>query len=110
MAKIRAIVKRPDEQYGHMTNVSNTLKNLQKIVDGPIETVKISPHVVIICNEEGKLRGLEKNFWFGLLPWARDLIVGEVVVVGVDGEDFVDLPEWITIPVWKDLLKEWGNE
>ena len=36
MAKIRAIVKRTDEPVGHVCNVSNTLKNLQKLVDGNI--------------------------------------------------------------------------
>lgn len=30
MGKIRAIVKRPDEKYGHVCNISATLKNLQK--------------------------------------------------------------------------------
>ena len=27
MRKIKAIIKRPDEQYGHVTNISDTLKN-----------------------------------------------------------------------------------
>ena len=40
-AKIRAIVKRPDEKYCHVANISNTLKNLQRTVEGPIETVSI---------------------------------------------------------------------
>ena len=48
--KIRAIVKRPDEKYGHVTNISCTLKNLQRIVGGPIETVSFGPGAVIICN------------------------------------------------------------
>lgn len=39
MEKIRAIVKRTDEQYGHVTNISNTLKDLQNAVDlNPQET------------------------------------------------------------------------
>ena len=39
MAKIRAIIKRPDEKYGHVTNISPTLENLQKTVGGYIEPV-----------------------------------------------------------------------
>ena len=100
--KIKAIVKRPDEAVGHMTNISNTLKNLQRIVEGPIETVKIADDCVLIVNEEGKLRGLEANFALGY-----DVIVGEVAVVGVDGDEFSDVP--IDLTVWKWILKSWGN-
>ena len=31
-AKVRCIIKRPDEQYGHVTNISVSLKNLQRIL------------------------------------------------------------------------------
>ena len=48
MEKIRAIVKRPDEEIGHVTNISPTLQNLQNIVGGHIETVTIAPGVVVI--------------------------------------------------------------
>lgn len=104
--KIRAIVKRPDEKYGHVTNISCTLKNLQRIVGGPIECVPLDGHAVIICNEEGKLRGLPRNFLMGKVPFI-DMIVGEVAVVGVDGEDFCDLD--MDFSVWKMMLGQWGN-
>lgn len=42
MAKIRAIIKRPDEEYGHVTHISATLENLQKTVGGYIETVGLT--------------------------------------------------------------------
>lgn len=61
MRKIKAIVKRPDEEFGHMTWISDTLENLQRTVDGYIETVTIEKNCVIICNEEGRLKGLEPN-------------------------------------------------
>ena len=104
--KVRCIIKRPDEQYGHVTNISISLKNLQRIVEGPIEVVPCGASAVIICNEEGKLRGLEPNFRIGKPPF-QDVIVGEAIIIGVDGEDFCDLP--ISFKVWKELLKEWGN-
>ena len=31
-AKIKVIIKRPDEKAGHVTNISASLKNLQKTV------------------------------------------------------------------------------
>ena len=59
--KIRAIVKRPDEEIGHVTNISPTLKNLQSIV-------------------------------------------GEIVVVGADEDEFCDLPGWVTRKEWASWL------
>lgn len=105
-AKIRAIIKRPDERYGHVTNISCTLKNLQNIVGGPIETVSVAGGAICICNEEGKLRGLARNFQLGNWPYA-DIIVGDAVIVGADGEEFGDCP--LDFQTWKKLLGAWGN-
>lgn len=105
-AKIRAIVKRPDEKFGHVTNISNSLKNLQRVVDGPIEVVPFASNMAIICNEEGKLRGLDKNFIIRH-AYSTDIIVGECAIVGVDGEEFCDCP--LDFSIWKRLLIQWGN-
>ena len=105
MGKIKAIVKRPDEPTGHMTHISNTLENLQSIVGGYIETVTLPTGCVLICNEEGKLNGLPKNFRYGItIP---DTICGTVIVVGTDGEDFSDVP--IDLGQWRLMLELWGN-
>ena len=101
-AKVKCIIKRPDEQYGHVTNISVTLKNLQNIVGGPIECVSCGGSTVIICNEEGKLRRLEPNFRI-----MSDISVGEAIIIGVDGEDFCDIP--ISFQTWKSLIDSWGN-
>ena len=105
--KIRAIIKRPDERYGHVTNISDTLKNLQNIVGGNIEALRITEDAVIICNEEGKLRGLKPCLYVGSFPYGQ-LLVGDVIVLGVDGEEFTDCP--ISFKAWKWLLNKWGNE
>ena len=110
-AKIKVIIKRPDEKAGHVANISMTLKNLQKIVEGRIEVLTIGkdPKVVMICNEEGKLRKLERNFRMGGDIFF-DLIRGTVIIVGVseDGEDFADIP--ISFRDWKFYLQAWGNQ
>lgn len=103
MGKLRAIIKRPDEQYGHVCNISGSLENLQKIVGGYIETVPVGSKHVLIVNEEGKLRGLPFNFHMGLL----DTIVGDAIVLGVQGEEFTDAT--LELWMWKELLKDWGN-
>lgn len=60
--KMRVIVKRPDERFGHVCNISNSLKNLQRTVDGNIEVVRLTTSydgepILMVCNEEGKVRG-----------------------------------------------------
>ena len=108
MEKIKAIVKRPDEKYGHMTAVSNSLKNLQNIVGGHIEVVTLMPDkgLVMICNEDGKLLGLEKNFIWGVPPF-HDVIVGEVIICGVEDEDFTDVP--IDFKTWKFIIDKYNE-
>lgn len=103
--KIKVIIKRPDEKVGHVTNISNTLKNLQRTVDGLIETVTVAEGCVCICNEEGKIRQLQPNFWLGTI--FPDRICGTAIIAGIDGENFTDVP--ISMPVWKKLLQIWGN-
>lgn len=112
MAKVKCIIKRPEELYGHVTNISTTLANLQNIVEGPIEQVPIMNEtkdragMCIICNEEGKLRGLVPSIRIGhgaLL----DVIVGTSIIIGVKDGALVDLP--ISFQTWKTIMFEWGN-
>ena len=110
MGYYKVIIKRPNELIGHMTWISGTLKNLQTLVKGHIETVTVSndPKVIMIVNEDGKLKDLPTNFMMGFTPGFRDVIKGKVVLCGVDGEDFADIP--ITLQQWKEILRAWGNE
>lgn len=81
-----------DGSGAHAIDIENKLEAFQEAVDGYIETVTLVPdEVVMIVNEEGLLRGL------GINPLATALygsaIVGVAVVVGIDGEEFCDVPE-----------------
>lgn len=100
--KIKCIVKRPDEDFGHMTSISDSLKNLQNIVGGYIECVYLSEDLVIICDEEGKLKGREPN-----VPLKGDVLVGTIIVVGNDGDSFGDIP--ITFGEWKEMIDVAGG-
>lgn len=115
--KIKCIVKRPDEQFGHVTWVSDSLENLQKTVGGYIETVSIDDHeLVLIVNEEGKLRNMPYNFsalcsahvYDAYVEW-REQLFGTVIVCGtcLTKDTFEDIP--IDFNEWKALLCEWGN-
>ena len=88
MEKIKVIIKRPDEKKGHVTFVSNTLKNLQRNVGGNIEVFRFASDCAVICNEDGKILGLEPN-----CVCVGELFVGDILIVGIDGSEFCDVPE-----------------
>ena len=72
--------------------IDNTLEALQKAVDGHIETIGIVPgEAVMIVNEEGRLRGMAPNPIAS--AFADSDIVGPALIVGVDEDDFTDVPE-----------------
>lgn len=82
---LRVLVKRPGLPL-RAEVVENTLRSMQNLVDGPIECVTIATDLAIVCNEEGRLRGLS--------PSATILgtqFVGPVAFVGVRGEDFMSI-------------------
>ena len=107
MIKIKAIVKKPGEKYGHMTNVSRSLQNLQRTVEGYIEKVVIKHekgNVLIICNEDGKLKKLEEN-----MKIPGDVLVGTIIICGCDekDQDFGDIP--ISFADWKAIVDQWES-
>ena len=69
--------------------IGSDLKSLQDEVGGYIETVYIDHDVILVCNEEGKLNGMEMNRRLG-----DDIICGPFFLVGDDGEgDFASLSD-----------------
>ena len=95
MEKIKVIIKRPDEKKGHVTSISNTLENLQRNVEGLIETYTLFGDTIIICNEEGKLQNLPINCVCG-----GELFVGTIIVCGRDEAEFCDVPGE-ALALWK---------
>lgn len=85
---ISAIIIEPGKDP-RMETIHNELHTLQRLVDGYIEVCPLVEDMVMIINEEGKLRDLPKNFWMGAIG---DYIVGTAVFVGVDGDEFDNVP------------------
>ena len=86
---MRVLYKLPGQDPRSMV-IPNELGVMQQLVGGHIETLRISDKGILVMNEEGKIRGLEPNFFLGAIG---DTIVGPVLVVGEDGEDFASLPD-----------------
>ena len=104
--KMRVLIKRPDETYGHICNISNRLENLQKTVGGNIEVVKIAKSadgkpILLVCNEEGKIKGLEHNMYI-----ENEEIVGTFFLCSSDYEELTDLPHTFGMAEWKKFVKE----
>lgn len=84
--EIRVLMVEPMESPKLVT-LQNDLDSLQKAVSigasyqGLIELVPFEDNVLILCNEEGKLIGLEPNRRFG-----HDILCGVFYVVAEDDE------------------------
>lgn len=83
-----------------VVDVSNTLHEYQMLVDGPIETLTLWwDDLVMICNEEGRLReDMRPNrvITDPDIPYTIDDhidIYGDCLIVGWGPEDFTDIPE-----------------
>lgn len=99
--KIDALTKRPGCPPRHVW-VSNSLEALQKAVGGHIEVVRLATNLVVICDEEGRLKGREYNCSICGMDF-----VGDIVIVGTDGEEFADLPvKWEVLKVLLPQLWE----
>lgn len=86
MDKIKAVTKRPGGKPVS-TWISPSLENLQRYVGGWIEIVNLTTDMVIICDEEGKLKGYEHNCFI-----CGHEFVGDVIICGQKNGELADLP------------------
>ena len=86
---MKIIFKAPG-RVPEVRDIDGSLKTLQELVGGNIEPITLHNGMVILCDEEGKLRGKEPNIW---LERIKDTLVGNVVFLGAEGEEFTDFPE-----------------
>lgn len=86
---MKAIAIRPGEKL-QVIEIENSLKALQDFVGGYIQAVPVGDQVVI-CNEEGRLQGLDVCATVDGIDF-----VGSILIVGNGEEDFtdVDLDKW----------------
>jgi len=106
---VRAIMKRTSEMYGHTVYIAPTLKELQRLVGGYIETVTLRqasmsrPSITLVIDKEGKLKSKKANFHMGVRPFG-DTIVGDVLVCSFNLEgELVDLD--LDFRNWKAYLE-----
>lgn len=99
---IKVIIKNPEDEIGQMVYIENKLEDLQKAVTGYIECVTIARDLVILCDEEGRLKHR---------PFNCEILganfVGPVVLAGINGEEFADVP--ISLEEWEEILEGGSN-
>lgn len=91
MEKIKGLLVEP-YKLPYEINIENTLEEKQKLVGGYIECAYLmdDDEVVLICNEEGKMLGMDLNRDIG-----HDIIAGPFLILGdnQDSGDFESLTE-----------------
>ena len=71
-------------------DIPHTLRDMQQTVGGYIEIIRpFDDPVVLVCDEEGKLKGYELN----RAIVGKDIIAGIFFLAGVEGEDLTDLSD-----------------
>lgn len=89
---MKALLKGTQDDGFREIVIPNDLHVLQQLVGGYIETVTFATDAAIICNEEGRLHGLEHNCSYLGVDF-----VGPILIVGVDGDEFTDCPMSVTM-------------
>lgn len=81
------VLFKPVDGQARVYSIPNTLEAMQLLVGGYIETVTVAKNAVIVCNEEGLIRGLKPNRFLGFD------FVGDVFACGRRGDAFTDVPK-----------------
>ena len=99
---MKTVIVRAHKQP-EITEIEDNLNSLQEAVEGYIEAVYIKDGYVLVCNEEGKLHGLELNrALYGKDYYGEgsdepeemiDIIAGPFLVLKTGEDNFVGLTD-----------------
>ena len=94
--RISVLLVEPGKQ-ARMTTIGDSLEEMQKLVGGDVEEyMPFADEVAILCNEEGKLRGLPLNrAIYDDRGRIQDVIAGTffLTYAPIDSDHFLSLPE-----------------
>lgn len=84
-------IKITPENCVSLVDVQNELQALQEAVGGYIETIGLQDGAVMIVDEEGRFKDYPVNLIASVTAGVE--IVGIVLIVGTDEDEFDDVPE-----------------
>lgn len=85
--KIKILIVEPNKEP-YEKQIEDTLKEMQNIVGGLIEFVELEENIDLVCNEEGKIYGLEMN---RIIP--NDVICGTFFIAGEEKGETISLTD-----------------
>lgn len=88
---MRILYKEPGKAPRTMV-IPNELKVIQQLVDGYIETIRVSDKTILVVNEEGRRKEMNPNFILAANGYI-ELILGSAIFCGENGEEFASLPD-----------------
>lgn len=90
MKKTIKVLLKPVGKPFEERQIPNTLAACQELVGRYIEPVTVCTDLVLVCNEEGRIRGMASN------PYLGHDFRGDWFLCGRDGEEFTSIPpRWL---------------
>lgn len=95
MKKTIQIVKVKPMNNARIAEIDHTLEAMQELVGGYIEAIPLDDEVCIVCNEEGKLMGLQPNRGLYHDGELADILHGTFFICAApwDKDDFASLTD-----------------
>lgn len=87
MDEIKVLMVEP-QKAPYVAKIENTLAGQQQAVQGYIQYLYNDDNTILVCNEEGKLNGMQGNRRID-----GDVLVGPFFVAGDDGEELRSLTD-----------------
>ena len=83
------VIKKAPGRQAEFAFIDGSLDSIQKAVGGYFRPVSLFDQLVLLCNDDGEILGMEPNFPIQGLG----MIVGPVVFVREEKENFVSVSE-----------------
>lgn len=99
--EITVAIKKP-LQPARRERIENSLEAFQRAVGGYIEVLSLAEDLVIVCNEEGLIKGLPYN-----CNICGEDFRGDIVICGAADGEFTDIPcDWEVLRAFLPRLFE----
>ena len=86
------VIRKHPGQMPEVIDIENDGDAIRAELGGFIEAVTIAEDLAILCDEEGRFKNKAPNIAFKALGID---FVGTILIVGVDGEEFCDIPDYV---------------
>lgn len=95
--KIKVVHYRMDSNkyiYKEIKEVEDSLEDYKELIDGHLETYPLTDKLIIVCDEEGKIKQKEpRAVVFSVITRCPEVIVGDFFVCRRQGENFASVQD-----------------